>query len=65
MIRRNPPLRTHVAEYRSLLLVISSHPYFLSAFPVHLSFETRFPNDFFRKLSSRAVQGKKNAGFIP
>ncbi len=50
MVRRNPLLRIHVAEHRALLLVISSHPYFLSAFPVHLSFETRFPIDFFRKL---------------
>jgi hypothetical protein len=50
MLRRDPLLRIHVAEHRSLLLVISSHPYFLSAFPVHLSFETRFSIDFFRKL---------------
>ncbi|HMD15939.1 MAG TPA: hypothetical protein VKH18_04665, partial [Terriglobales bacterium] len=54
-----PLLRTHVAEHRSLLLVVSSHPYFLSAFPVHLSFEMRFSIDFFRKLFTRAVKSSK------
>jgi hypothetical protein len=50
MIGCNPLPRTHVAEYHSLLFVVSSHPYFLSASPVHPSFEMRSPDDFFRKL---------------
>ena len=55
MIRCNPLLRTHIAEHRSLLLVVSSHPYFLSAFPVHPRSKRDAPNDFFRKLFSRAL----------
>src|SRR5271167_4770533 len=34
MTRRNPLLQTHVAENPILLLIISSHAYFLSHFPV-------------------------------
>jgi hypothetical protein len=47
MLGYDPLLCTHLAEYRSLLLVVSSHSYFLSAFPVHLSFEIRFPEPLF------------------
>jgi hypothetical protein len=32
---------------------------------VHLWFETRFPDDFFRKLFSRAARADKFAGFSP
>src|SRR5580704_710943 len=46
MVRGNPLLRAHVAEYRTLVFVISPHACFLSAAPVHRHRQTRYCTTF-------------------
>src|SRR5580658_5754451 len=55
MVRGNPLLRAHVAEYRTLVFVISPHACFLSAAPVHRHRQTRYCTTFSAACESRAL----------
>jgi len=60
MIACDSLFRTHIAEYRPLLFIVSAHDCFLPAFPVQRHAQIGSYTDFFRSLSSRGTETKPN-----
>jgi hypothetical protein len=63
VIRRDPLLRTDIAEYRTLLLVVSSHLCFLQAIAVDRQPQSRFPPLLFPQPVQAYRKLKNGSGF--